>query len=211
MDQFFHGALLDRVKLGLSKILFCIRIGVQSLRKTQGFTVLELLVAVAIVGILVNLSITNYNSKKAKAHQAEAKLALAAVFNLEKSFYSEYAAYIADFDAIGYTPEGYKRFYAIGWQATSNAGTIKGYSSAPGVSYYAPVNRPVNNACAIPCLVYNTQVGWCWPGLPLPASTDPQTFDVEAFGAIDKFHTCPQGDGWSIDQSRVLVHTDIAY
>jgi len=77
-----------------------------ALRKQAGFTLIELMIVVGIIGILVSVSVPLYNKYQRKSRQAEAKIALGAIYALEKSFYSEYSAYGLGVDAIGYTPEG---------------------------------------------------------------------------------------------------------
>ena len=68
----------------------------------KGFTLIELIIFVGIIGILVSVWPTSYDRYAAKARQAEAELALSAIYRLKKSSYSEYSAYASSFDAIGY-------------------------------------------------------------------------------------------------------------
>src|ERR1700746_1297101 len=96
----------------------------------KGFTLIELMIVVGIIGILVAIAAPNFSRYQSKARQSEAKLALAAIYAGKKSFYSEYAAYIGSFDAIGYSPEGQKRFYSVGWSAAS--ASITGYTGSGG-------------------------------------------------------------------------------
>jgi len=51
-----------------------------NIRKTKGFTLIELMVVVAVVGILAAIAIPNYLSYQAKAQQSEAKANLGAIF-----------------------------------------------------------------------------------------------------------------------------------
>jgi hypothetical protein len=125
----------------------------------------------------VSIASTNYETFQAKAKMAEAKLALSAIFSLEKTFYSEYSAYIAGFDAIGYTPEGNKRHYALGWSAASNAGTISGYPNSGGTFFISRVNVPIYS-CGNPAATNFAAAE------PAATTTDPQTFLVFAMGGI---------------------------
>ena len=102
----------------------------KSFRQAQaGFTLIELMIVVGIIGILVAIAAPNFARYQSKARQSEAKIALAAIYGGEKSFYSEYAVYVGSMDAIGYSPEGSKRFYAVGWAAAPNA-VNGGYAGA---------------------------------------------------------------------------------
>ena len=102
-----------------------------------GLTLLELMMIAAIVGILSALAVTQYETYQRKAIRAEAKLALSAIYSLEKAFYSEYSAYVPSLDAIGYAPETSRRFYKVGWGNPSNfASSITGYSGGFGNKYW---------------------------------------------------------------------------
>ena len=102
----------------------------------NGFTLIELMIVVGIIGILVSIAGPQYERYQAKARQSEAKLGLSAVYALEQAFYSEYSAYIPSMEAIGYTPEGSRRFYGIGWSGSAYSGSIAGYAGGTGVPYY---------------------------------------------------------------------------
>src|SRR3989344_3524822 len=102
----------------------------------QGFTLIELMIVVGIIGILVSIAAPNFSRYQSKARQSEAKIALAAVFSGEKSFYSEYAAYISSMAAIGYAPEGAKRFYNVGLATTHGTASPSGYAGANAIANY---------------------------------------------------------------------------
>ena len=106
----------------------------------KGFTLIELMIVVAIIGILSAIAIPNFARYQSKSRQAEAKIALASIYGGEKAFFAEYSAYLQDLAAVGYVPEGFKRYYATGWSA-SNTGTVTGYSGAVG----GMPNYPITN------------------------------------------------------------------
>lgn len=166
------------------------------LKKETGFTLIELMIVVGIIGILVAIAAPNFARYQSKARQTEAKIALAAVYGGEKSFYSEYSAYIGSFDAIGYAPEGNKRFYSVGW-AGANTGTVAGYSGLSSTSSYARVNYPSSWTT---CSTDTT-------GLPAAHSTaDSQVFTVGARGQIRDSVNC---DYWTINELKVISNAVI--
>jgi len=75
---------------------------VKSLKNQRGFTLIELMVVVAIIGILASIAIPNFLKYQARSRQSEAKSNLAAVFVSETSFYGENARY-GSFNEVGFT------------------------------------------------------------------------------------------------------------
>ena len=161
----------------------------------RGFTLIELMIVVGIIGILVAIAAPNFSRYQSKARQSEAKIALAAVYGAEKSFYSEYSAYLSSFDAIGYAPEGQKRFYSVGWSAAG--GTATGYSGGSATGYYARTAYPAAWSTCTTAL----------SGLAAALSTaDNQSFTASARGQIRDGTNC---DHWDIDSTKVLKNTTI--
>lgn len=162
------------------------------------------MIVVGIIGILVSLTGSMYARFQAKSRQAEGKLALGTIYSLEKSFFSEYSAYIADFTAIGFAPEGSRRFYSTGWGAVSNAGAVTGYTASPGAFWYSRVNYPGSwNDCAG---IDNPALGG-WNTLPPAANTqNPQIFAVWAVGQVRLSTGC---DIWRIDESKNLLNVNV--
>lgn len=162
----------------------------------KGFTLIELMIVVGIIGILVAIAAPNFSRYQSKARQSEAKIALAAVYGAEKAFYSEYAAYIGSFEAIGYTPEGQKRFYSVGW-AGANAATVQGYNGGSGNSDWARIGYPAGWTT---CSTYTS-------GLPaLMTGADVQTFTAGARGQIRDATNC---DYWTITDTKILSNAAV--
>lgn len=65
-------------------------------RKTaQGFTLIELMIVVAIIGILAAIAIPNFLRFQLKAKSAEGRVNLAAIRTAEESYMSEFGNYVA--------------------------------------------------------------------------------------------------------------------
>jgi type IV pilus assembly protein PilA len=99
-----------------------------------GFTLIELMIVVAIIGILAAIAIPNFLRFQLKAKSSEGKTNLAAIRTAEESFYSEFGEYVSaiaspdtigfnkktafvnedptneGFDQLGWSPEGYVFF-----------------------------------------------------------------------------------------------------
>lgn len=69
------------------------------MRKLQkGFTLIELMIVVAIIGILAAIAIPNFMRFQAKAKQSEAKTNLKAVFTAKKAYFAENSTYACTTD-----------------------------------------------------------------------------------------------------------------
>jgi type IV pilus assembly protein PilA len=83
----------------------------------EGFTLVELMVVVAIVGILVAVAIPQYQKYQARSRQTEAKIALGGVFTAEQSFSVENASYTGCLMQIGVASTGNQLYYSVGLAA----------------------------------------------------------------------------------------------
>jgi type IV pilus assembly protein PilA len=88
------------------------------LKTNKGFSLIELMIAVVIIGVLAAIAIPNYQKYQRKSRQAEAKATLAAMFTSEKSYIAEYGRMNSKLQAIGYQPEG-RIIYNCGWSTDS--------------------------------------------------------------------------------------------
>ena len=88
----------------------------RKLNNRRGFTLIELMIVVVIIGILAALAIPKFMKVTGKAKVAEAKTILKEIFTLEKAHFNEHDYYVAfasgaTCDAIGFDlPEGNSRF-----------------------------------------------------------------------------------------------------
>jgi prepilin-type N-terminal cleavage/methylation domain-containing protein len=162
-------------------------------RNQAGFTLIELMIVVGIIGILVAIAAPNFAKYQSKARQSEAKIALSAIYGAEKSFYSEYAAYSSGMDAVGYAPEGNKRFYNVGFNATITT-SVTGWGDTQ-----ANLNKNSNIAIAnnpFTCTSSTYYLG------NLDAATDPQSFNANASGCIRD--GAALHDSWSINDTKII-------
>jgi type IV pilus assembly protein PilA len=81
----------------------------------RGFTLIELMIVVAIIGILAAIAIPNFIRFQARSKQSEAKSNLKSMFTAERSFYQEKDRYSGMVDEIGFAPErGNRYIYRLG-------------------------------------------------------------------------------------------------
>jgi type IV pilus assembly protein PilA len=152
----------------------------------RGFTLIELMIVVAIIGILAGIAIPNFLTYQAKAKQSEAKVALGAVFTSATAYAAENAAngYVVPAGAIAlipFVPAGTSRYTA--WYDIT--GTVTPFPYAPG--------SPTPTSCtAAPTGDARST--------PVAGATG---FTAGAEGNVDSDATC---DEWGINDQRNLVN-----
>ena len=75
------------------------------LRSKKGFTLIELMIVVAIIGILAAIAIPNFLRFQAKSKQSEAKTNLGAIYTGQSSYFGERNSY-GNFDRSTGLPRG---------------------------------------------------------------------------------------------------------
>ena len=80
------------------------------LKGKKGFTLIELMIVVAIIGILAAIAIPNFLKFQAKSKQSEAKANLGAIFTGQIAFFGEQNVY-GHFPQINWSPTGTPRYH----------------------------------------------------------------------------------------------------
>ena len=164
----------------------------QKLRNRKGFTLVELMIVVAIIGILAAIAIPNFLKFQAKSKMSEAKTNLGAIYTGELAYFGEQNRY-SDFNAINWSPAGTPRYhFALGtWSAAVNNDNVNRgaiVNDPEPTTWTANVNNALDAAGALVAPV-------------APAFAD-NTFSAGAGGIIS---TVAYSDGWSINELRQLV------
>ena len=78
--------------------------------KVAGFTLIELMVLVGIIGILAAIAVPVYLDFRKKAFTIEARTALRYIWDLEKAYQKENDTYTGDLAVLGFALPGKKRY-----------------------------------------------------------------------------------------------------
>jgi type IV pilus assembly protein PilA len=155
----------------------------RSKKGKKGFTLIELMIVVAIIGILAAIAIPNFLRFQAKSRQSEAKTNLGGIFTAQTAYYGEHSFY-GNFNQIAWAPVGTTRYtYASG----DYTGVIVGTAGQPATS-------AADNAGFTPPYA---------PSSATPARSD-NGFLAVAVGNID---TDGNLDEWTINETRALANT----
>jgi type IV pilus assembly protein PilA len=118
----------------------------KKLRSWPAFTLIELMIVVAIIGILAAIAIPNFVKFQCRSKQAEAKTNLKALYTAQGSYRAEYDTYLAlaatgysgvPLNSLGFQPQGAKiRYdYTATASATLYTGTATGFLDVAGDSW----------------------------------------------------------------------------
>jgi type IV pilus assembly protein PilA len=153
------------------------------LKTQKGFSLIELMVVVAIIGILATIAVPNFQKFQFKAKQSEAKTFLSAIYTGEKGFKVEWDRTVGYVDVIGFTIDGTAKTYStVGFQSHT------ALTSPPaGIPVGAKTKE---GSGALPAACTNNATG--------------TTFIACAIGTLDP---AKSADTWTINENRIISNT----
>ena len=93
---------------------------IKKLKNQKGFSLVELMVVVAIIGILAAIAIPSYQKFQRKSMQVEPKTNMSGLYTAQITFSSEWNGLSADFTQLGFTVSNQESArYRTGWHSAS--------------------------------------------------------------------------------------------
>lgn len=181
-----------------------------SIKNQKGLSLIELMIVVAVLGILASVAVPNYQRFQARARQAGAKTLLSGYLTSQKASFAEYQYYSGNFVGAGFIPEGTLAFRIT---AFDNPDVLGGPMTNPvdlfpGCDATSVIPTPAN--CSA---LYDSR----WAESPYAQVAPVGCVPAAAgnMGIAGTFTACASGllgngtaDTWSINQLGIVTNTN---
>ena len=189
-----------------------------TLNENKGFTLVELMVVVGIIGILATIAIPNFRKYQAKSKTTEAKIQLSSVYTSMESMLLEYDTYATCLGSAGYNPstEYKERYYGVGFRSRSAAQETTARNNGMESCNTSTNGECSSAACsgdgwfffrAAKAAAGNSRGAVAATGV-VATSMAQAAFTASAQGAISAGNT---HDAWQINNLKKLVHIKAGY
>ncbi len=178
----------------------------------RGFSLVELMVVVAIIGVLAVIGIPQYQKFMAKARQAEAKSNLNTIFQGEASFFTEFDGYTTNLNSIGVDSAGTGLRYNAGFDDSVNGGLcLNPVIGSPLATTTTNDMISIVNPTNSPASYYWATIADTGGNTSCQSLAGAQAFVAAAWGNPTNASSAPNnasnnGDVFTIDNGRSLSH-----
>jgi type IV pilus assembly protein PilA len=123
------------------------------LRSKSGFTMVELLIVIAVVGILTAIAVPQYMKYQARGRSSEAKVGLSSIYTAEKAFATEFGTYTTCLKQIGFKPSATgTNYYTQGFPGTYTGAGTCGPNGDKACNYYQYDDASMGGAGTAQCV-----------------------------------------------------------
>ena len=196
---------------------------INKMKKHDGFTLVELMIVVAIIGVLSAVAVPNFQKYQAKAKTSEAKVQLAAAYTSEQAFFGDFGIYATCLDYMGFNPDDEKmsRYYAIGFNVVnqidnpahlsavnsgmSTAACADALAAGSLVTYF-PAGKTIGSS---PALLVTTAAN---NSIGNQSADATMVFQMSAEGIVSsKKVTAATASIWSMNQDKIMTNISVGY
>ena len=182
--------------------------GIRTLLEETGFTLVELMVVVAIIGVLAAVAVPNYQRFQAKARQTEARSNLSNIRAVEISYAVDASTFTSCLANIGFSiPTSAIKYYTSGF-SSGLTGCGPGGGALCNLMYQS-TSATSTGSCvegdSINMFLANVQGGGPKATTPTGSSMSNVAFTAKALGSIDsKTATI---DVWTVSEKDPVSNT----
>lgn len=128
---------------------------------SQGFTIIELLIVVIIIGILGAMSIPAMLSQAAKARQSEAKSFIGSINRAQQAYMVETLRFAESIERLNILAGGRTQHYSYSFEITSTQGSVKAFPliDHSGKAYTGATTLFINEAALKTIICESPQLG----------------------------------------------------
>jgi prepilin-type N-terminal cleavage/methylation domain-containing protein len=167
------------------------------MKRNEGFTVTELMVAVVIIGVLASIAIPGFSSYIYKARVTEATNFLGKIKQRQESYRNEFGQYCAvdGADWGSWNPATIPGIDPVGWQATNEWNQLGASPDGPIRFRYATIAGFPGVAGPTDSIDINPNDHWFLARAEGDLNEDTVTFYVEISSQSDRIYNSAIGKG----------------
>ena len=180
------------------------------LRGSEGFTLIELMVVVAIIGVLAAVALPQFGTYRAKARSSEAKLSLASASTGQAAHFMEHSSYGGCLLQMGVSGSAPGSYYTFGFAAATTQPATSGCAGSPTTVSGAGKSHFV---AKLPAVIATAAQ------LPTTTEVTVSTYIIGASGNVklagaESSKSTPLDadvDKWTINNLKKIVHAQAAF